>query len=124
MVRFLFDFYRLPNDLAYFKEEFDGIPSLQTHFKKVSLELGGKNANIICKDADLKKALDMTIRSSFLNSGQICLCGSRLLVQDEIYDQFMTEFRKRTEELVVGDDFYGGADVASSIRLNSSNIMR
>jgi aminomuconate-semialdehyde/2-hydroxymuconate-6-semialdehyde dehydrogenase len=73
------------------------------HFKKLSLELGGKNANIIFKDADLKKAVATSIRSSFLNSGQICLCGSRVLVQQDIYDEFMTEFKKQTQEIVVGD---------------------
>lgn len=73
-----------------------------SQFKKVSLELGGKNANIVFKDADLKKALPMTLRSSFLNSGQICLCGSRILVQQDIYDEFMTEFKKLTHEIKVG----------------------
>jgi aminomuconate-semialdehyde/2-hydroxymuconate-6-semialdehyde dehydrogenase len=72
-------------------------------FKKVSLELGGKNANIIFNDADLKKALPTSIRASFNNSGQICLCGSRLLVQEDIYTEFMTEFRKLTSEIIVGD---------------------
>src|SRR5690606_7808662 len=66
--------------------------SAAPHFKKLSLELGGKNANIIFKDADLKKALPMALRSSFLNSGQICLCGSRILVQQDIYEDFMKEF--------------------------------
>jgi aminomuconate-semialdehyde/2-hydroxymuconate-6-semialdehyde dehydrogenase len=71
--------------------------------KRVSLELGGKNANIIFKDADLKNAVSTTIRSSFINSGQVCLCGSRVLVQDDIYESFMTEFRKHTAEIAVGD---------------------
>jgi aminomuconate-semialdehyde/2-hydroxymuconate-6-semialdehyde dehydrogenase len=71
--------------------------------KRISLELGGKNANIILKDADLKKAVPMTVRSSFLNSGQICLCGSRIYIQDEIYDEFMAEFKKATQEIVIGD---------------------
>lgn len=70
--------------------------------KRVSLELGGKNANIIFKDADLSKAIPMTLKSSFLNSGQICLCGSRLLVQDDIYDEFMTELRVQTKSIKVG----------------------
>lgn len=78
------------------------------HFKKVSLELGGKNANIILKDADLSKAIPATLRSSFQNSGQICLCGSRVLVQQDIYDDFMTEFKKQTEDLKVGDPFEEG----------------
>lgn len=72
-------------------------------FKKIGLELGGKNANIIFKDADLSKALPMSIRSSFLNSGQICLCGSRILVQDEIYPEFISEFKKLVSEIKVGD---------------------
>lgn len=72
-------------------------------FKRISLEMGGKNANIIFKDADLSKALPMTLRSSFLNSGQICLCGSRILVQEDIYKEFVEEFKKLTRELKVGD---------------------
>lgn len=73
------------------------------HFKKVSLELGGKNANIIMKDADLKKAVQGTVRSSFLNQGEICLCGSRIFVQQEIYDEFLEAFKTETEKLLVGD---------------------
>lgn len=72
-------------------------------FKRTSLELGGKNANIIFKDADLSKAVPMTLRSSFINSGQVCLCGSRILVQEEIYDEFMNEFRKQTKAVKIGD---------------------
>jgi len=64
--------------------------------------LGGKNANIIFKDADIKKAVKGTIRSSFLNSGQICLCGSRVFIQEAIYDEFMVEFTKQVKELKVG----------------------
>ena len=72
-------------------------------FKKTGIELGGKNANIIFKDADLKKALAMSLKSSFLNSGQICLCGSRMFVQEDIYEEFLREFVKETEALKVGD---------------------
>jgi aminomuconate-semialdehyde/2-hydroxymuconate-6-semialdehyde dehydrogenase len=54
------------------------------HFKKLSLELGGKNANIIFNDADLDQALETTLRSSFLNQGEICLCGSRIYVQKKL----------------------------------------
>lgn len=78
------------------------------HFKKLSLELGGKNANIILKDADLKKAIPTTLRSSFQNSGQICLCGSRILIQQDIYAEFMTEFKKQVADLKVGDPFEAG----------------
>lgn len=73
------------------------------HCKKLSLELGGKNAHIVLKDADFEKALEASLLSAFLNSGQICLSGSRLFVQKDIYDKFMGEFRKRAQQLVVGD---------------------
>ena len=72
-------------------------------FKKMGMELGGKNANIIFKDADLDKCLETTLRSSFLNSGQVCLCGSRIYVQQEIYDNFMDRFVQATKNIRVGD---------------------
>ncbi len=72
-------------------------------FKKLSLELGGKNPNIIFADCDFENAVGTSINSSFSNQGEICLCGSRLLVERTIYDKFVTEFVKRTKELVVGD---------------------
>jgi acyl-CoA reductase-like NAD-dependent aldehyde dehydrogenase len=74
-----------------------------THFKKLSLELGGKNPNIIFNDADLKKCVPMTINSSFANQGEICLCGSRIYVQDEILPKFLEQFKAETEKLIVGD---------------------
>ncbi|MGH1467395.1 MAG: aldehyde dehydrogenase [Bdellovibrionales bacterium] len=74
-----------------------------SQFKKLSLELGGKNANIVFKDADLEKALNTTIKSSFLNQGEICLCGSRIFVQEEVFEEFKAEFVKRTKALVLGD---------------------
>ncbi len=61
-------------------------------FKKLSLELGGKNPNIIFDDCDFEEMLATTIRSSFANQGQICLCGSRIFVQKGIYDKFKNEF--------------------------------
>ncbi len=67
-------------------------------FKKLSLELGGKNPNIIFADCDFKKALSTTIRSSFANQGQICLCGSRIFVERPIYEKFRDEFVKRVAE--------------------------
>jgi aminomuconate-semialdehyde/2-hydroxymuconate-6-semialdehyde dehydrogenase len=72
-------------------------------FKRVSLELGGKNANVVLNDADLKRAVPMAVRASFVNSGQVCLAGSRLMVQDGVYDEFMSEFLKATREFKVGD---------------------
>jgi aminomuconate-semialdehyde/2-hydroxymuconate-6-semialdehyde dehydrogenase len=72
-------------------------------FKKLSLELGGKNPNIIFADCDFELALNTSIQSSFSNQGEICLCGSRMFVERSIYDKFVVEFVKRTKALVVGD---------------------
>ena len=72
-------------------------------FKKISLELGGKNPNIIFADCDWKKMMQTTVQSSFSNQGQICLCGSRILVEESIYEQFKAEFITRTNKLTVGD---------------------
>jgi aminomuconate-semialdehyde/2-hydroxymuconate-6-semialdehyde dehydrogenase len=71
-------------------------------FKKLSLELGGKNPNIIFDDCDFDEMMKVTMRSSFANQGQICLCGSRILVQRGIYERFKTEFVARTERHKVG----------------------
>lgn len=72
-------------------------------FKKLSLELGGKNPNIIFADCDWEKMMKTTIRSSFSNQGQICLCGSRILVEASIYEKFKKEFIERVSRLTVGD---------------------
>ena len=72
-------------------------------FKKLSLELGGKNPNIIFADCDYDKMLATTLNSSFANQGQICLCGSRIFIERKIYDKFKNDFVARTKELSVGD---------------------
>jgi aminomuconate-semialdehyde/2-hydroxymuconate-6-semialdehyde dehydrogenase len=72
-------------------------------FKKLSLELGGKNPNIIFADCDFENAVSTSIHSSFSNQGEICLCGSRVLVERSIYEKFVDEFVKRTKELTTGD---------------------
>jgi aminomuconate-semialdehyde/2-hydroxymuconate-6-semialdehyde dehydrogenase len=72
-------------------------------FKKLSLELGGKNPNIIFADCDLEQALQTSILSSFSNQGEICLCGSRILVERSLYDKFVNEFVKLTQALTIGD---------------------
>ncbi|MBS1772726.1 MAG: aldehyde dehydrogenase [Bacteroidetes bacterium] len=72
-------------------------------FKKVSLELGGKNPNIIFADCDWEKMMRTTLQSSFANQGQICLCGSRILVEESIYEKFKAEFIERAKKLTVGD---------------------
>lgn len=72
-------------------------------FKKLSLELGGKNPTIIFADCDFEKMMETTIRSSFQNQGEICLCGSRIYVERPAYDRFKEEFVRRTKALRVGD---------------------
>lgn len=72
-------------------------------FKKLSLEMGGKNANIVFADADFERALETTVRSSFLNQGQICLCGSRILVERPIYEKFRDALVERARALTPGD---------------------
>lgn len=70
-------------------------------FKKLSLELGGKNPNIIFADCDYKEMLSTTLRSSFANQGQICLCGSRIFVERKIYDKFKKDFVERVSQTKV-----------------------
>jgi len=72
-------------------------------FKKLSLELGGKNPNIIFADCDFDKALKTTMLSSFANQGQICLCGSRIFVERPIYEKFRDAFVAKTKQLKVGN---------------------
>ena len=72
-------------------------------FKKMSLELGGKNPAIIFEDADFEDALRTTLRSSFANQGQICLCGSRILIQRSIYDKFKEALVAKASKMVAGD---------------------
>jgi aminomuconate-semialdehyde/2-hydroxymuconate-6-semialdehyde dehydrogenase len=72
-------------------------------FKKLSLELGGKNPNIIFADCDWNKMMNTSIQSSFSNQGEICLCGSRILIEESIYEKFKEEFVKRTKQLRVCD---------------------
>ena len=71
-------------------------------FKKLSLELGGKNPNIIFADCDYNKMLTTTIKSSFSNQGQICLCGSRIFVESSIYEKFKIDFIKKVSQLKIG----------------------
>jgi aminomuconate-semialdehyde/2-hydroxymuconate-6-semialdehyde dehydrogenase len=72
-------------------------------FKKVALELGGKNPNILFADSDLDEALPQTIRSSFENQGEICLCGSRVFVERALYPTFLERFVAAARQLKVGD---------------------
>jgi aminomuconate-semialdehyde/2-hydroxymuconate-6-semialdehyde dehydrogenase len=72
-------------------------------FKKLSLELGGKNPNIIFADCDFEKALSTTLQSSFANQGQICLCGSRIFVERPLYEKFKDAFTERVKKMKVGN---------------------
>ncbi|HUO81768.1 MAG TPA: aldehyde dehydrogenase [Gammaproteobacteria bacterium] len=72
-------------------------------FKKLSLELGGKNPTIVFGDCDWEKMLATSLRSAFSNQGQVCLCGSRILVEAAVYERFCDEFVKRVRALRVGD---------------------
>ena len=72
-------------------------------FKKLSLELGGKNPNIIFADCNFEKALATTVNSSFSNQGQICLCGSRIFIERPIYEKFESAFVEKVKKLKVGN---------------------
>ncbi|PQJ22998.1 aldehyde dehydrogenase [Tenacibaculum sp. SG-28] len=84
-------------------------------FKKLSLELGGKNPNIIFADCDYEKMLDTTVRSSFANQGQICLCGSRIFVEQSIYTKFKKDFIQKVSELKVGNPFSENTNVGALV---------
>jgi aminomuconate-semialdehyde/2-hydroxymuconate-6-semialdehyde dehydrogenase len=85
-------------------------------FKKLSLELGGKNPTVIFDDCNYDQALKNAVRSSFTNQGEICLCGSRIFVQKNIYEKFKSDFVQKVKELKVGnpndDANYMGAIVS------------
>lgn len=83
--------------------------------KRVSFELGGKGANLIFADADLDRAVAISLRSSFFNQGEFCLAGPRLLVQRPIYDAFLERFRAAAANLTVGDPFAASTKVGALI---------
>lgn len=84
-------------------------------FKKLSLELGGKNPNIIFADCNFEEMMTTTMRSSFANNGQICLCGSRVYVQRPIYERFRDELVKRTKALKTGNPLDDGNDLGALV---------
>jgi aminomuconate-semialdehyde/2-hydroxymuconate-6-semialdehyde dehydrogenase len=84
-------------------------------FKKLSLELGGKNPNVIFADADLEQAVTTSIQSSFANQGEICLCGSRIFVERAIYDDFVSRFVAMTKTLRIGDPVDPSTDVGALV---------
>ena len=86
-------------------------------FKKLSLELGGKNPNIIFADCDYEQMLSTTIRSSFSNQGEICLCGSRIFVERPLYERFKKDFVERVSRLKVGDPLEPDTDVGAIVSM-------
>jgi len=86
-------------------------------FKKLSLELGGKNPNLIFADCDYDKMMATTLRSSFANQGQICLCGSRIFVERSLYSSFKEDFISKVKGLIVG---HPGYDTSAALSVNSS----
>ncbi len=83
--------------------------------KKVALELGGKNPNVVFADADLEAALDMATTAVFLHSGQVCSAGARLLVEESIHDFFVDEVVRRAGLIVVGGPFDEAAETGALI---------
>lgn len=84
-------------------------------FKKLSLELGGKNPNIVFADCNYEEMLATTVRSSFSNQGEICLCGSRIFVERPLYDRFKEDFVERVSALKVGDPRDPSTDVGAIV---------
>ena len=84
-------------------------------FKKLSLELGGKNPNLVFADADLDDAIATSIRSSFWNQGEICLCGSRIFVERSIHDVFVERFVAATKKLRIGEPSDESTDIGALI---------
>ena len=84
-------------------------------FKKVSLELGGKNPTIVFDDCDIQMAVKETLRSAFTNQGQICLCGSRIFIQNGIYKRFRDALVAETKKLAPGDPSHKGTTFGSLI---------
>jgi acyl-CoA reductase-like NAD-dependent aldehyde dehydrogenase len=80
--------------------------------KKVQAEMGGKNAVIVLSDADMDKALNGIVQGAFGSTGQRCTATSRVIVEDDVYDQFMTELIERTSKLTIGDGLDASMDIA------------
>lgn len=84
-------------------------------FKKLSLELGGKNPNLIFADCDYEKMLSVTVKSSFANQGQICLCGSRIYVEETIFEKFKKDFVAKVAALKVGNPFETDTNIGALV---------
>lgn len=84
-------------------------------FKKLSLEMGGKNATLVFADADYEAALKTTLRAAYTNQGQICLCGSRILVEESLYERFATDLAAQVQALRVGDPHDPATEVGAIV---------
>ena len=84
-------------------------------FKKLSLELGGKNSSIVLADCDMEKTVAGVVRSGFLNQGQVCLCGSRVLVEESVYSEFEGAFVEAVEQMRIGDPADDSTDLGALI---------
>jgi aminomuconate-semialdehyde/2-hydroxymuconate-6-semialdehyde dehydrogenase len=84
-------------------------------FKKVTLEMGGKNPTLLFGDANLDEAISGIVRSSFTNQGQICLCGSRILVEASIYERFLARFTEAARSLIIGNPQDEWTDIGAVI---------
>ena len=84
-------------------------------FKKLSLELGGKNPNIIFADCNYEEMLKTTVQSSFRNQGEICLCGSRIFIEKKIYEKLKTDFIEKVRKLRVGDPMKEDTDLGAIV---------
>jgi len=83
--------------------------------KKLSFELGGKNPNIIFADSNLDEVIETTIKSSFINQGEVCLCGSRIYVERPVYEEFLSKFSEKVRQLKVGDPNKADTNVGALI---------
>lgn len=84
-------------------------------FKKISLEMGGKNPGLIFADCNYEKMLETTVRSSFANQGQICLCTSRLYIESSIYEKFKSDFVERVKALKIGPPTDESTNIAAIV---------
>ena len=96
------------------------IKAASENVKKMALELGGKNPNIIFSDADFDTALDYALNGVFFHAGQICSAGARILVQDEIHDRFVEALKERMSRIVIGDGF--GADTQMGPLISADHL--
>ena len=95
--------------------------SASPEFKKLSLEMGGKNPNIIFADCDYDKMLETTIRSSFANQGQICLCGSRIFIERPLYERFKADFLEKVDQLKIGNPLDENVDFGALVSAEHLN---